>query len=864
MLITRNTVLSFCTFNTTNMKLIVKYSWAFVFLLCSFSGLQAQDELSRANSKFELQAYNDAITVYKTVLAKDPNNITALSKIADAYRRTNQMKEAALWYEKAVKTGRAQPEVILEYGLTLKGLNKYSEAKRSFNSYATSNPKVGIHLSESCDFAVKQNRNPASYKVFRELMNSAQADYSPAFYGKSELVYASARTDIKNAAVLNSISYPGESNSQLFKSNISRRGSLGKPKLLLEGIQAKTKVGPVTFSKDKQSVFYTENNFGEGNRWFSNKSLVLRLYAADIDNNQNWTGTKPLPFNGDNHSVGFPVLTADGKTLLFASDMAGGFGGFDLYVSYRQGNSWSKPINLGPKVNTEGDEITPFIIGSMLYFSSNWHWGLGGFDIFSAKQSNGTWSEITHLGKEINSTRDDVGFVFDIKKATGYFASNRLGGKGDFDIYRATPTAQAPKPITDIQKPSKPNYNGGSGNSKPTQPQTKPSNNNDDPGRDQIITIKILSSENDSPLSNAILDFANCGEGTFPTNFEGVYQFKALAGLNCNVIVRKEGYGEKMINVRTTLDEFRTLELSLDPLEAGFPGFVLDETSQNPIQNVYVKARDLATNQEIQGVSNANGRYVLDLQKNGTYRITFSKSGYEVAEISATTLDGSNKNLLGKTRLKRSSTYAKPGTKPSTKPTIKPSARGIVEAWAIQIGVFRNPDIRTLQQLKEFGNVFREPIKDGLMRYKIGTYKSRAEAAEIKRKIIAKTGMYKDAIFSKIVDTDVIDETYISPNIPGGANRPGAGSKPQPQGIVYKIQLGVYSNPRFFDRQKYADLGSISTTQKVLANGKNVTVFLLGNFASQADAEKVKKTVIARGLPKVFVVPYKNGQPFKK
>lgn len=859
MLITHNNILSFCTFNTTDMKRIVKYSWAFLFLLCSFSQLQAQDELSKANSRFNLQAYSDAITLYKAVLAKDPNNITALSKIADAYRKTNQMKEAAVWYAKAVKTGRAQPEVILEYGLTLKGLNQYSEAKRSFNSFAVSDPKIGIHFSESCDFAIKQSQSPASYQVFRELINSAQADYSPTFYGKNELVYASARTDIKNPAVLNSGSYPGESNSQLFKSNISRRGSLGKPKLLLQGIQAKTKIGPVAFSKDKQSVFYTQNNFAKGNRWFSNKTLVLSLYAADIDNNQNWTGTKSLPFNEESYSVGFPVLAEDGKTLLFASDMPGGEGGFDLYVSYRQGNSWSKPTNLGSNVNTPGDEITPFIIGRVLYFSSNWHWGLGGFDIFSAKQSDGKWVDITHLGKEINSTRDDVGFVFNAKKATGYFASNRLGGKGDLDIYRANSTAQAPKPITDIQQPSKPNYNGGNGNSKPPTP--KPTNNNT--GRDQVITIEIIRSDNEEPLSNAIIDFANCGEGTFPTKSNGIYQFKALAGLNCNVVVRKEGFEEKMINIKTTLDEYRKLQLALDPLEAGFPGFVLDETSDDPIQNVYIRATDLATNKEIQGVSNVNGRYVLDLPNNGTYRISFSKSGYEIAEISATTLDGSNKNILGRTRLKRSATYVKPGMKPITEPKVKPSARGIVEAWAIQIGVFRNPDLRTLQELKEFGNVFREPIKDGLMRYKIGTYKTRAEAEEVKKKIVAKTGMYKDAIFSKVIDTDVIDETYIDPNIPGGANRPGAGPKTNPQGMFYKIQLGVYSNPRFFKRQKYADLGPITTTQKVLANGKNVTVFLLGNYTTRAAAEKAKTQVIARGLPKVFIVPYKNGKPAK-
>jgi hypothetical protein len=837
-------------------------------VICSFffiTTTHAQDDLMEdANMLYGMQAFDEAIETYKEALKKKPGNVSAFTNIADAYRRTNRMKEAAEWYAKAINTGNSQMEVSFQYGLVLKAQGRYAEAKQWFDSYSNIDKIKGKHFLESCDFAIKQTQGEASFKSYQELINSSNADFGPAFYGK-KVIYSSARKDIKNSALAGGANYANEPISQLLIANTSRKGALSKPKLFLDGIQARTDVGPVTFTTDKNTVIFTENNFQDGIRWIGFNGLNLSLNSARVGTDNSWTEVEALPFNSGGYSVAFPSLSPDGNTLYFASDRPDGFGGFDIYVSYKRAGKWSEPENLGDKINTQGDEITPFILGSVLYFSSNWHWGLGGYDIFSAKKRGSTWGSISHLGKDINSTRDDFGFIFNPKERVGYFSSNRLGGKGDLDIYRVEPTKSAPKVIVDVQKPSKPN----------TAISNPGGNDIIGKGKDQVISLKVISGDNKLPINNAVIDFADCKADKYTTNFNGVYEFKALAGLNCNVKVTKQGYEEKTINLRTNNQDFRTIEVTLQPLESGFAGFVVDGTSQLPIVNVYIKAVDVSNNQQVNAISNTLGRYVLPLESNKTYKVTLSKSGYKEGSISLNTMDGSNKNILGREGLQRSATYVDPSENIAVNdgPNILPTERGIKEVWAIQIGVFRNPDINQLQKLNDFGNVFREPA-GAFQKYKVGSFKTRAEAEEIKKAIVAATGMYKDAILVKAIDKDVINTTLveddINPNsihIPGGNSRPGKPAIKNPvttttPGVTYKIQLGVYSKPQFFERNKYSDLGSIQTTTKVV-NGKTLTVFLLGNFINKASAETAKAKIKARGLPNPFIVTYRNGKLVK-
>lgn len=143
-----------------------------------------------------------------------------------------------------------------------------------------------------------------------------------------------------------------------------------------------------------------------------------------------------------------PTLSADGETLIFASERYGGHGGSDLWMSTRRDGRWSAAVNLGPRINTAGNEITPCLSpdGETLYFSSDALPGRGGFDIQMTKRQGGRWSEPRPLGLPFNSNDDDIFFSGTLERDTVYLASNRPGGRGGFDILRVTRNIVPPPP----------------------------------------------------------------------------------------------------------------------------------------------------------------------------------------------------------------------------------------------------------------------------------------------------------------------------------------------------------------------------------------------------------------------------------
>jgi hypothetical protein len=166
----------------------------------------------------------------------------------------------------------------------------------------------------------------------------------------------------------------------------------------------------------------------------------LGLYHADYDaGKKKWVNIKPLDFIDYNYNFEQPSLSKDDTTLYFVSDIRGGFGGSDIYVSHKRDNKWSAPVNLGKRINTKGKEQTPFIANdSTLYFASDSRLGLGGLDIYSVKFIDDAWGFPVNLGVPLNSAYDDFGYISDATGQSGYIVSNRPGGKGGNDIYQFT------------------------------------------------------------------------------------------------------------------------------------------------------------------------------------------------------------------------------------------------------------------------------------------------------------------------------------------------------------------------------------------------------------------------------------------
>ncbi|WP_371414547.1 OmpA family protein [Flavobacterium sp. YO12] len=169
---------------------------------------------------------------------------------------------------------------------------------------------------------------------------------------------------------------------------------------------------------------------------------MLKLYKATLENGK-WVNVKELPFNSDDFSTAHPALSPDEKTLYFASNRPGTIGESDIYKVAIYGNDrYGNPENLGNTINTEGKETFPFISAeNELYFSSNGHPGLGGLDVFVSKMNpNGSFEKPNNVGMPINGAMDDFAFVINTNTNTGYFSSNREGGKGYDDIYSFTET----------------------------------------------------------------------------------------------------------------------------------------------------------------------------------------------------------------------------------------------------------------------------------------------------------------------------------------------------------------------------------------------------------------------------------------
>lgn len=184
--------------------------------------------------------------------------------------------------------------------------------------------------------------------------------------------------------------------------------------------------GPATFNKEENVIYYSRNNDVDSKiRDVFDPENKVGVYSAELMNGK-WINIKTFKYNSLNYSLTTPSLAPDGKRLYFASDMPGGFGGADLYYCKWNNNDWDKPVNLGPEINTKGNESYPFASKSgELYFSSDGHKGLGKKDIFFSKEIEGEWISPIHLDPPINSKEDDFGLVTDLNIEEGYFSSNR-------------------------------------------------------------------------------------------------------------------------------------------------------------------------------------------------------------------------------------------------------------------------------------------------------------------------------------------------------------------------------------------------------------------------------------------------------
>ncbi|MCX6321799.1 MAG: OmpA family protein [Bacteroidia bacterium] len=390
----------------------------------------------RAYSSFSAGEYFDAIDQFKNTYSKtkktDKNSRTELVfMIAECYRMINDPKNAETWYKLAVKSSYSNPEAQYWLAESMKKNGKHQMAIDEFKKYKQIAPSDARADQEirACELALEWLRNPEAYKV-DELkdLNSKESDFSPA-YGRDDfgLIYFTSSRD--DAAGNKTHGVTGQSFTDIFESRIDKKSKWSTP-VPVEVINSEFEEGTPSFSSDYKELYFTRCEAGKREK----KGCII-MYSKKIGDK--WSDPKNIGILPDSVVAAHPSLSSDGSTLYFVSDIAGGFGKKDIWkiTKANGGGAWSKPVNLGPDINTPGDELFPYVReDGTLYFSSDGLIGMGGLDIFKAKpQPDGSWV-VQNMKPPVNSFADDFGITFENGNERGIFSSTRKG-KGNDDLY---------------------------------------------------------------------------------------------------------------------------------------------------------------------------------------------------------------------------------------------------------------------------------------------------------------------------------------------------------------------------------------------------------------------------------------------
>ncbi len=413
--------------------------FALAFLLFS-GGLNAQknnDDKQKSDEKVEQS--DDLVKEQKANakneilnLLKDEKRISnrKMTRIARGFAASQSANQAEYWYSRFINK-KSKSVDLFRYAEILQSKGKCEDAVRWFGLYKEksklSKSDYEVFL-ENCsfNFEVTENKKISIYNL--ESINSNSLDYSAIPYQKG-IVFTSTRNEKGNEK---------ENSTDLFfalrkDAEDGKKAVNFEPVSVLDGnLNDKKHDGIVAFNSYGTQMFLTQTN-KEGRKG------NLKIYASN-KLATSWSDPKELAFNSNRYSCCHPSISADNKRLYFASDMPGGFGEMDIYVCEFKDGQWKDPVNLGPTVNSEKADVFPFISAdNTLYFASVGHQGIGGLDIYKTEKSifndEYSWNERTHLGIPINSEDDDFAFYIGENNESGFFSSNRKGGKGGDDIY---------------------------------------------------------------------------------------------------------------------------------------------------------------------------------------------------------------------------------------------------------------------------------------------------------------------------------------------------------------------------------------------------------------------------------------------
>jgi outer membrane protein OmpA-like peptidoglycan-associated protein len=408
-----------------------------LFFLMTIMVSHAQKKMSKADQYFYMYAYEDAIAEYQKDMSEGKliSNHQFLN-LADAYFKIGDYKNASRIY---IDINKKEDSIINNHRFNkmLQSLAKTSENERVRAFLRTKSTSLSSELLDNAEFNFelldKTGDKVQEFKIFNVEANSPQGDFSPSFF-QDKLLFSSGRP-AKSKMVYGP---SGESYYDIYVAKINQKGDAINPNVFSRMPPTKFHKSTPFYDSTTDKVFYILSN-AEGDKLsFDDKGKNAMAIGMVFDN-----GFFAFLLRDLSTSFYYPFFDNATNRLYFAANFDDGYGGTDLYyVSTNNGQIMSEPVNLGPRINSPGNEIAPFIHKNSLYFSSDIFYGLGGMDVYKAnKRRDQTYSIPINLGGGINTEKDEFGFIIrgdENMGFSGYFSSNRAGGKGNDDIYGFT------------------------------------------------------------------------------------------------------------------------------------------------------------------------------------------------------------------------------------------------------------------------------------------------------------------------------------------------------------------------------------------------------------------------------------------
>lgn len=399
----------------------------------------AQNKYTKeADKHFGRFEYVEAAEAYKELVEDGKGDAYVYKQLADSYYNVFNYKEAVKWYDKAVAAGNADAETYYRYAQMLKAAGRYEDANkqmRQFASMAPNDQRAKLFMKDPNYLPKLRNQSKLFDEKKLDINDEKFASFGPVLTDDNTLYFTSARNEARKTYGWNDQPF-----LDLYMSTWNANGTFSEP-VPVEGVNSKWHDGPAAVTADGKTMYFASESFKESKQWQKDKDVNAKigqvyLYRATRQGDS-WANVQPVPFNDKRWSTGNPAISKDGKTLYFTSDREGSVGDTDIWkVEVKGNNTYGEPVNLGPKVNTEGRENFPFITeDDKLYFASNGRPGFGGYDLYVIDLKNNS-GEAMNLGAPVNSPQDDISFSFNNSKNMGYFASNRSGVD---QLYSATP-----------------------------------------------------------------------------------------------------------------------------------------------------------------------------------------------------------------------------------------------------------------------------------------------------------------------------------------------------------------------------------------------------------------------------------------